>query len=329
MGRIRLPWPRRSRPESEPPASPAAVSELLERIRSLRLTLGADLAAAAGAVDADQPQIAADIVDADRDELQRLALPVAVAPQRSPQPLAPRRRRALIALPAIPLVAALAMTGAAALTGHWRPHHEARVASGSIAAVPVAPPASIRATAATTLHHLERAVAGRHRGQQVVTLAAHFHHQLSALIASSPDDGRQLGEVQRLLSMEQQLLESHRGDGVAIALAASRQVTKLLAAAGIASVPTTLPTSLASLPASLPPVLAKPTTSVAAAPSPASSESHHHTSRPTTTSPRSSASSSSPSPQHSHSTPPTTHRHHRHHHVPNPLFGGELLLNSL
>ena len=135
------------------PDVPENLAELLDDLRALRLTLVADLTAAAAAVDADSGRVAADIVDGDRRELAaflrrsrtRLPEPTVVTtgagvvePDVTPDVHAavpgPRswRRRALISLPAVPLVGALAMSaaaGAGLLPLPTSPAHHARVVS--------------------------------------------------------------------------------------------------------------------------------------------------------------------------------------------------------
>lgn len=309
MARARWPWHGSPRRPATPSVDVDEVTELLEKVRQLRMTLTADLSAAAGALDAEQPDVARDILAADRVEVRRLTAPVT-----PPQPsVPPRRRRALIALPAIPLVGALAITGAAALTSNGSDHRASAERRSVVSAIDT--PASIQQTATTTLQHLERVVAARHHPRRVVTLAAHLHDQLTALIATAPHDAVRLSEVQQLLSAEQQLLESHHGEGTAIALAASRHVNDLLAAAGIA---TTTPTSLPTVPA-------KPTKVATPSPTPTPTSTKSAKPHPSTTPTTVVSSPSAPS----HSPIPTRHAHHHHRHLTNPLTGSSLLNDSL
>jgi hypothetical protein len=120
------------------PTTDAAVSDLVESIRALRLTLTADLAAAAAAIEAGEPAIAQDILTADRLEVRRLSLPASPSLPARPARRA-RRRRVLFTLPAVPLIGALAMTGAVALTTHdpgrqqMTPHRAAAAARPLVA----------------------------------------------------------------------------------------------------------------------------------------------------------------------------------------------------
>jgi hypothetical protein len=290
-----------------------SIAELLDNVHRLRLTLAADLATAASAIEADEPAIARDIIEADSAEVLQLAGTMPTEPQ--PQP-AGRRRRALLALPAIPLAGALAMTGAAALTAGRGP---AAPATSHAVSAPAArqTPHQISETATTTLQQLERAMSRNPQPFRVVALAAHLHDQLTALIASSVNNPARLGEVQHLLSVEQKLLEHQTGEAAAIALAASRKVTHLLRISGLA---TARPTT--ARPTTAPPTTAPPTI-VAATNPPAKNP----TKTPTPT-------KSSPPPKAQPSTPPpepalptarptssrTAHHHHHHHHLSDPLL---------
>jgi hypothetical protein len=132
-------------------AESAAVAALVDDIRSLRLTLAADFSAAAAAIDAAEPAVARDIMAGDRGELRRLAAGFTV-----PEPAThrrPGRRRAVVAAAAIPMVAALATTGAMALTTTWNTSHEPmrRVSSHQdVAAAARAYPGATRSRSLTT-----------------------------------------------------------------------------------------------------------------------------------------------------------------------------------
>jgi hypothetical protein len=294
-------WPRRAH---DPLANPEEVAQLLEDVRQLRLTLTADLAAAASAVEADELAVARDIVDADALEVRQLR--GRARANRPQQPAAtPRRRRALLALPAIPLVGALAMTGAAAFGGGGDSHRTTPVSSHhAIAPATHRTPSDIRQTATSTLRLLKRVVNRHPGGSQVVTVASHLHHQISALLAGSPHSASSLGEVQRLLAIEQQLLAGHHGHAASVALAASRELTQRLHLQTLpAATPTALPT-LVPTPSHSP--SPKPTTSPKKSPTPKTTPS---TSAPT---------NPFPTPQSTHKS----RKHHRHHHhLKNQLLG--------
>jgi hypothetical protein len=106
---------RSQNPTGRPAADAAALSALVDNIRTLRLTLAADLAVAAAAIEAGEPAIAQEILTADRLEVRRLSSQTSLESRQAGRR---KRRRVILALPAVPLIGALAMTGAAALTAH-------------------------------------------------------------------------------------------------------------------------------------------------------------------------------------------------------------------
>jgi hypothetical protein len=329
--RQRWPWRARARrsalsieptpiapvPVDSSPVDPEALASLLDDVRQLRLTLTADLAAAASAIDAGEPTIARDIIAGDRHELVSLTDRSQSRP--TPQPAARREparpRRALLALPAIPLIGALAMTGAAALNGGSSSSHVR--ADSHLSAAPTAQqsPGEIRRTAASTLHQLEQVVALHPRGTAVVAVAQSLHRQLTAILSTSANDPKRLTQVRQLLAAEQRVLETHQGHAVAVALAASRRIAKLLDlqnAPPIIPSPSSSPAPAASTKptksATPKPSAPKPTTSVSQTPQP-------HTS---TTAPPNPLATPTPT---SH---PTHHAHHHHRHTNDPLFGNLL-----
>jgi hypothetical protein len=116
-----------------------------------------------------------------------------------------------------------------------------------------------------------------------------------------------------LLAVEQRLLEGRSGEGVAIALAASRRLAHLLKVSELPTVrstsaPTSLPHPSTSSSTSAKP---KPTTTKSTTPNPQTSTSPPSNPLPT----------SRPTSPHHH------HHHHHHHHLPNPLLGKGLLDN--
>src|SRR3954468_609568 len=100
--------------------APNPLDGLLEDMRELRLTLAVDLHAAAAAAEDGATQVASDIVEGDRDEIaqfRRLAESRLLGMQQladdesQSQSQSPRwRRRAIVALPAVPLVGAMALS---------------------------------------------------------------------------------------------------------------------------------------------------------------------------------------------------------------------------
>ena len=251
-------------------------------MRALRLTLAGDLAAAAGAVDADRDDVAADIVAADRRELADfLARSRAVLDEPArPAAFARHRRRVLITLPAIPLVGALAASAAAAMgVLPTQLHHHARV----VVSAPAAPISS-------TFHEFVTVVDGDPSASQVVAAATALHEQIAALIATSPNNASGVREVAKLLQLEQALLMRKQPPGSAIVLAASRLLAQQLLKAS----PRPLPTST-SRPTNAPmptPTSTATATSGAVRPSPTATSSHHTWQTP------------APAPTSSSTTPP-------------------------
>jgi hypothetical protein len=293
---------RPSRRTSRPPAAAREeIDDLLSSVEQLRLTLAADLSAAAGALDAGDAAVARDIVAADRVELHRLRGDH-VPPHHTPR----RSRRFLLALPAIPLVGALAITTAAALAPH---DHRQRApgAAQSIRAASHSTPPQSRQTAASTLRSLERLVTLDPHSGQIVAMATHLHQQLSEIVEASRDDPTSITEVRRLLSIEQRVLESHRGDAVAAALAASRQLTQALTRA-LAPAGVTTPT----LPLPVSPSASSTTNAATPTASPT----------PRRTVATSSGQQTTPTSTPTHSRPRHERRHH--HHPFRQLLGAEL-----
>ncbi|HVV75305.1 MAG TPA: hypothetical protein VHC43_04650 [Mycobacteriales bacterium] len=201
-------------------AADPAIAELLDAVRAVRTTLAIDLSAAAGALDAENPQVASDIIAATSAELKLVASQTRepASAQRAPHRRS-RRTRALLALPAVPLIGAIAMTTAAALNGSGAKPAVHHIATS-------APPQ--HATATTTLHRLEHVVTHHPKAAQVIAVADDLHKQLTQMIATSTDDPAQLHVVRQLLSLEQKVLESSKVPGTQLALAASRAIAELL-----------------------------------------------------------------------------------------------------
>lgn len=219
------------------PDDPAIV-ELLDSVREARTALAIELAAAAGAIDAGHPEVARDIVAATAEEMRRVAdhpRPVAAA-QRPPRRA---KRRILVALPAVPVIGAMAMTAAVALGGNGTPAGHHPVAHASRVSIAVVAPrtatavtgvagAAAHAGATTTLHRLEHVVTHHPQAAQVLAVADDLHDQLTEMIATATDDPARLHVVRQLLTLEQHVLESAKVPGTQLALAASRAIARLL-----------------------------------------------------------------------------------------------------
>jgi hypothetical protein len=274
--------PRRTAASS----SPTPLDGLLQDVRDLRLTLAADLNAAAGAAEAGAPTVAGDILDADRRELIRFAhaaeLRIARMEQREAAQTCPShwRRRVAFALPAVPLVGAMAMS-AAALTGTLPlPGHDRgadRPGATTSAALPTSPVSS-------SFQRLVNVVDGNPSASQVIAAAKALHRQIAALIRSTPGDPANAAEVAELIRMEQSLLMSAQPPGADVVLDATRRLAEKL----VTSVPA--PKKPAPKPTDISTQLAKPSPSATKSPSPSPSPTATKTS---TSSPKP---SESPSP---------------------------------
>jgi len=201
---------------------------LLEDMHDLRMTLAADLTAAAGAADAGADEVARDIIDADRVELARFARVANVRLERlargQSEPAVHERpawkRRVAVALPVVPVVGAMALSAAAA-TG---------VLPIPGATHPGKPPA-VRADDSSTnasFQQLVNVLNGDPNASQVIAAASKLHHQLRELMDTSPNDPSRAAEIAHLLQMEQSLLLSKQPPGVSIVLNATRKLAARL-----------------------------------------------------------------------------------------------------
>src|SRR3954465_6800080 len=156
--------------------APNPLDSLLEDMRELRLTLAVDLHAAAAAAEDGATQVASDIVEGDRDEIaqfRRLAESRLLGMQQlaDDESQSPRwRRRAIVALPAVPLVGAMALSAAAVpgvmpLPGN---HDVAKPQQGQVA--PTSPVTS-------SFQQLERVVDSRHSSARDVIAAPRVLHR--------------------------------------------------------------------------------------------------------------------------------------------------------
>jgi len=235
----------RSRRRADATATP--LDGLLEQMLDLRLTLAADLNAAAGAAEAGATDVAADIVEADRRELARFARVADMRMARLQrlavaEPSAPRwRRRIVIALPAVPLVGAMAVS-AAAVTGVLplpNHHHAANAPVQSASTSPVT----------STFQQFVSIVDSQDASaSQVIAAADALHRQLAAMIAGSGSDPSRAAEVAELLRWEQSLLMQAQPPGASVVLDATRRLAAQLVNATPVATPTanTLPKTLPS-----------------------------------------------------------------------------------
>lgn len=240
----------RSRRQAEVDASGTPLDSLLEEMRDLRLTLAADLNAAAGAAEAGADAVAADIVEADRRELARFAR---VADQRLLRlqklavagPEAPTwRRRVVVALPVLPVVGAMALSAAAATGVLPLPggHHSTTTPNGIVQQGTDGSPAS------SSFRDLVDVLGNDPSASQVIAAASKFHHQLARLIASSPDNPQRAATIAEFLRMEQSLLIREQPPGAKVVLNATRKLAaRLVTANPTLTTPTAVPSVLPSV----------------------------------------------------------------------------------
>jgi hypothetical protein len=250
-------------------AVPYPLEGLVQDMRDLRLTLAADLNAAAAAAEDGAAEVASDIVSADRDEVARFRRRAEMQMARLQrlavaEPEAPRwRRRVVFALPVLPLAGAMAVS-AAAVTG-------VLPVPGTHAERP-SPSQSSASPVASSFQELE-AVVDNHGASagEVIAAAQALHRQLAALIAGTSGDPAQAAEVAELLRMEQDMLLRTQPPGASVVLDATRRL-----AAQLVKAATPLPTpSSTSLPKPLPksskPASPAPSPKQSAAPKPSPS----------------------------------------------------------
>jgi hypothetical protein len=212
--------------------NPAALEGLLDDVRALRLTLTADLHAAAAAAEEGAAQIASDILEADRDELARFrrVAEMRMSGASQPEPVAAGspsrwRRRAVVALPAVPLIGAMAVSAAAVTGALPMPGQTA----GSKAATQ-APAAQQAASPVTSSFEELVSVVGSHRASahDVIAAARRLHRQIAELIATTSHDPARAEQVAELLRMEQSLLLQAQPPGASVVLDATRRLAEQL-----------------------------------------------------------------------------------------------------
>lgn len=221
---------------------------LLDDVRDLRLTLAADLHAAAGAAEAGAADVAREIVDADQRELARFAR---VAEQRlhrltrraeREQNRRRWRRRLTVTLPAVPLAGAMAIAAAAATGSLPVPGHDSEPRQvRPIAAAPSVAPVN------SQFRHFVSLVDGDPSASQVIAAAAKLHRQLRHLIATSPSDPERAAAVAQLLRLEQSLLMTQRPPGANVVLTATRKLAARLITVAPELTPTVAPTQVISI----------------------------------------------------------------------------------
>jgi hypothetical protein len=214
---------------------PYPLEGLVQDMRDLRLTLAADLHAAAAAVEDGATEVASDIFAADREELARFRriaemrmgklqrLTLVESDSGSDDVDAPRwRRRVAFALPAVPLVGAMAVSAAAVTGALPIPGSHAHHAKPAISAAPAS-------GASQSLQQLE-AVVDDHQASahDVIAAARALHRQLAVLIANTSNNPARAAEVAELLRMEQDMLLRAQPPGASVVLDATRRLAQQL-----------------------------------------------------------------------------------------------------
>lgn len=285
---MRARWRRARGGDGATTGSTTPLDGILDEVRDLRLTFTADLSAAAGAADAGADAVARDIVEADRRELARFARVteqqllrlqrVAVPDQQAPR----WRRRLAIALPAVPLVGAMALSAAAA-TGVLP------LPGGHAGSTAVAAPRS-GAPLNATFEELVSVVHGDPTASQVIAAATALHEQLAAMIATTAHNPAEAQEIARLLEMERSLLLTARPPGASVVLAASSRLVAQLTTQVPVLVSPSVSSSLfatatsTARPATKPKSTSSPSPSKSASPTPSVSPDSTATPTPTPTS---------------------------------------------
>jgi hypothetical protein len=244
--------PSRETAESVLPGVPrvGALDALLREVDGLRLTLEADLSLAASAVEAGAPDIAADILESDREGLREFESRALdhLAELSEDEPVLRHRRR--VHVPAAPFVAAAAVVGF--LLGVV-PHTAGQQSD--------LPTSTVAATSSLT--RLTDAAANGSTGD-VVDAAFELHEQLAAVVAQAKTDPDAAKAALALLSAERAVL-AQSGDSAAVraVLAQSSRLSNLI----LQALPPAVRTSVPRAPTTV--VFAAPTSSPT--PSPASS----------------------------------------------------------
>jgi hypothetical protein len=198
---------------------------LLAEVRELRLTLAADLNAAAGAAEAGAESVAADIVEADRAELARFAR-VADARltrlDRQREAAPSWRRRVAVALPVVPVVGALALSAAAAtgalpIGGTTKPHTVQAAAAGAAPVLPVS----------SSFRQFMHVLNSDPNASEVIAAASRLHNQIAHLIASAPGPNK-AAQIAQLIALEQSIVEREQPPGAATVLNATRRLAAKL-----------------------------------------------------------------------------------------------------
>jgi hypothetical protein len=238
-----------------------ALDALLREVDGLRLSLETDLELAAAAVEAGSPQVAADLVDRDREGLRafeaRALAHLADLADDDLEPFAPPaqvRRRWWTRVPAAPFVAAAAIVGF--LVGVV-PHTQG---TG---------PTPLTASPASASRSLEQLTQLAALGQtaQVRDAATELHSQLMSLVAEARTNPAAARQGLLLLSAERAVI-AQSGDSAVLGdvLAESAQLSKMILSALPAGVLPTAPPVVVAVPTPVRQASQRPTTTASSKP---------------------------------------------------------------
>lgn len=216
LGRVRR-WGK-GRPEDRP------IETLLDDVEALRLTLSSDLIVAAAAADAERADIAASVIDSDRDELlafaaraeQRLAElrdgAVEVAPSTSV-----RRRVPATSMLAAASLAAIVAAGTIAATSHSAQH-----------ATPAAQAHFDAASLSQSYNAFRRVIDSGGSVNEVLAAARRLHQSIAPLIAAAKNDPSSKQEILTILHEETRALQGNHSSGAFDVLAAAQALVAQL-----------------------------------------------------------------------------------------------------
>ncbi len=268
--------PRRRRPRRAAPLPRVAdLDALLRDVDTLRLTLETDLSLAASAMEAGEPALAADILDADREAVANFeALALGRLGSLEEQGAErPARRRTRVMPQAATFVAAAAVVGVlAGVVPQAISHH---------------PDTASPAAATDSLERLQ-ALVEHGNPNEIRAASVELHEQLAAVVATAGTDPAAAQHALLLLSYEQSAIaRSAEPSVLADVLRQSQALASAIRAALPPAVRRTIPVQLPAAPTK-PPATTSPTPTPK--PSPTASK------RPAPAPSASSRPSSSPSP---------------------------------
>ena len=268
--RLRLVPARKPETPAEPPRV-EALDAFLRQVDDLRLTLETDLTLAASAVESGSPEIAAEILGADREALHRFEVQALDSLSELETP-ATRKQSVWAQVHVAPIVAAAALVG---LLAGLAPQALGPRTDGNQ-----------RTVAATdSLERLQQ-LAENGDADQVRAASVQLHAQLADVVANAMTDPMAAQTALLLLTYEQSAI-SHSSDSLALAdvLRQSQALARAIVAAMPAEarnvVTSPVPVPAAPKPSPTTKAAAKPTASSSPSPKPSASPKPSPTPSPT------------------------------------------------